>query len=236
VLARGSLYFEVLSRRSLKRLRARGSLATLSIGQMAVNYRPPSPEELLPVPGVALGTAAAGIKNWSRDDLLLVRLAPGARAAGVFTQNRFCAAPVMVCREHLVRAESIGALVVNAGNANAGTGDQGLADARATCAAAAELVGCKAEAVLPFSTGVIMEPLPLDSLSRRLSRNRMVCGSPGDHDHRYRTQRRFPADQHRRCDGHSHRDREGSRHDLAQHGYTARLRRHRRADGSQAAR
>jgi len=135
---------------------------------MPVNYRPAAPEELLPVPGVSLGTAAAGIKNWSRDDLLLVRLAPGARAAGVFTQNRFCAAPVIVCREHLARGGPIGALVVNAGNANAGTGDRGIADARATCAAAAELVGCKPEAVLPFSTGVIMEPLPLDKILRAL--------------------------------------------------------------------
>jgi glutamate N-acetyltransferase/amino-acid N-acetyltransferase len=131
---------------------------------MPVNYKPPAPDELLPVPGVSLGTTAAGIKNWSRDDLLLVRLAPGARAAGVFTRNRFCAAPVTVCREHLARSESVGALVVNAGNANAGTGERGLADARATCSAAAELVGCKAEAVLPFSTGVIMEPLPLDKI------------------------------------------------------------------------
>jgi glutamate N-acetyltransferase/amino-acid N-acetyltransferase len=131
---------------------------------MPVNYKAPAPDELLPVPGVSLGTAAAGIKNWSRDDLLLVRLASGARAAGVFTQNRFCAAPVTVCRQHLARSDSIGALVVNAGNANAGTGERGLADARATCAAAAELVGCKPEAVLPFSTGVIMEPLPLDKI------------------------------------------------------------------------
>jgi len=131
---------------------------------MPVNYKPPAPDELLPVPGVSLGTTAAGIKNWSRDDLLLVRLAPGARAAGVFTRNRFCAAPVTVCREHLARSESIGALVVNAGNANAGTGERGLADARAICATAADLVGCKAEAVLPFSTGVIMEPLPLDRI------------------------------------------------------------------------
>src|ERR1700757_4256168 len=104
---------------------------------MPVNYPPPTPEQLLPVPGVELGTARAGIKNWSRDDLLLVRLAPGAQAAGVFTENRFSAAPVRVCREHLARAKSIGALVVNAGNANAGTGEQGLADARATCANAA---------------------------------------------------------------------------------------------------
>jgi glutamate N-acetyltransferase/amino-acid N-acetyltransferase len=135
---------------------------------MAVNYRSPSPDELLPVPGVLLGTAAARIKNWQRDDLLLMSLPAGGRAAGAFTQNRFCAAPVVVCREHLGRAQSIRALVVNAGNANAGTGERGIADAQATCAAAAQLIGCKAEEVLPFSTGVIMEPLPLDRIVEAL--------------------------------------------------------------------
>jgi glutamate N-acetyltransferase/amino-acid N-acetyltransferase len=131
---------------------------------MPVNYPPPTPEQLLPVPGVTLGTAPARIKNWSRPDLLLVNLAPGSQAAGVFTQNRFCAAPVIVCREHLARTSSVRALVVNAGNANAGTGAQGLADARATCAAVAELLACEASAVLPFSTGVIMEQLPVDRI------------------------------------------------------------------------
>ena len=131
---------------------------------MPVNYQPPTPEQLLAVPGVTLGTARAGIKNWARDDLLLVRFEPGAQAAGVFTNNRFAAAPVAVCREHLARAASIGALIVNAGNANAGTGTQGLADARATCAAVARELGCEAQAVLPFSTGVIMERLPLEKI------------------------------------------------------------------------
>jgi len=129
-----------------------------------VNYTPPSAEDLHPVPGVALGTARAGIKNWQRDDVLLVRLASGAQASGVFTQNSFCAAPVTVCRENLARADSIGALIVNAGNANAGTGEQGLADARATCSAVGRIVGCDPMAVLPFSTGVIMEPLPVDKI------------------------------------------------------------------------
>jgi len=146
---------------------------------MPVNYRPPSPEELLPVPGISLGTAAARIKGWSRDDLLLVALAPGAQAAGVFTQNRFCAAPVTVCREHLRTATSIAALVVNAGNANAGTGEQGLSDARATCAAAARLLGCKADAVLPFSAGVIMEPLPLDRIIAALPACRDALAETG---------------------------------------------------------
>jgi glutamate N-acetyltransferase/amino-acid N-acetyltransferase len=131
---------------------------------MPVNYTPALPEHVLPVAGAALGTAAARIKNWSRDDLLLVSLAPGTQAAGVFTRNRFCAAPVTLCREHLARARSVRALIVNAGNANAGTGERGLADARTTCAAAAELIGCEADAVLPFSTGVIMEPLPVDKI------------------------------------------------------------------------
>src|SRR5208283_5772410 len=109
---------------------------------MPVQYAPPTPEQLLSVPGVALGAAPARIKNWSRADLLLVHLAPGTQAAGVFTQNRFCAAPVTVCREHLARSGDVRALLVNAGNANAGTGEGGLADARATCAAVAGLLDC----------------------------------------------------------------------------------------------
>ena len=94
---------------------------------MPVNYNPPLPEQLLPVAGVRLGAAPAGIKNWARDDLLLMEFAPGTQAAGVFTQNRFRAAPVLVCLEHLQRGSAIRALVVNAGNANAGTGEPGLA-------------------------------------------------------------------------------------------------------------
>ncbi len=146
---------------------------------MPVNYIPPTPEQLLPVAGATLGTAAARIKNWSRDDLLLISLAPEAQAAGVFTQNRFCAAPVTICREHLARAGSIRALVVNAGNANAGTGERGLADARATCAAVAELVGCAPDAVLPFSTGVIMEPLPVERIVATLPECRAALAEHG---------------------------------------------------------
>jgi glutamate N-acetyltransferase/amino-acid N-acetyltransferase len=146
---------------------------------MPVNYNPPTPEQLLPVAGAALGTAAARIKNWSRDDLVLVSLAPGTQAAGVFTQNRFCAAPVTICREHLARAESVRALVVNAGNANAGTGERGLAGARATCAAVAELVGCVPDAVLPFSTGVIMEPLPVERIVAALPECRAALAEQG---------------------------------------------------------
>ncbi|MBN8479679.1 MAG: bifunctional ornithine acetyltransferase/N-acetylglutamate synthase, partial [Burkholderiales bacterium] len=102
---------------------------------MPVRYTPPTPESLLPVPGVTLGATAARIKNWDRDDVLLVVCDPGTHAAGVFTRNRFCAAPVTVCRRHLAAGGRLRALVVNAGNANAGTGARGIADAETTAAA-----------------------------------------------------------------------------------------------------
>jgi glutamate N-acetyltransferase / amino-acid N-acetyltransferase len=137
---------------------------------MPVNYSPPTPEQLLPVRGVTLGTAAAGIKRWTRDDVLLVMLSPGSHASGVFTQNRFCAAPVIICREHLAQSRQTRALLINAGNANAGTGDAGLAAARLTCAAVAKQMDCAPEEVLPFSTGVIMEPLPVDKIVDALPR------------------------------------------------------------------
>src|SRR3990170_1599300 len=107
---------------------------------MPVNLAVPDPKSLLPVAGVALGVAQANIRKPDRKDLLVIRLDEGAKAAGVFTQNRFCAAPV-----------------VNTGNANAGTGKEGLAHARRTCADLAQLLGCAPVQVLPFSTGVIME-------------------------------------------------------------------------------
>jgi len=107
-----------------------------------------------------LGTVAAKIKNWQRDDVLLAVFEPGTVAAGVFTQNRFCAAPVTVCRGHLAASGRVRALIVNAGNANAGTGANGIADAETCCAAVASMLGCTMQEVLPFSTGVIMEPLP----------------------------------------------------------------------------
>jgi glutamate N-acetyltransferase/amino-acid N-acetyltransferase len=139
---------------------------------MPVNCTPPTDDSLLPVPGIALGTAAGQIKNWTRDDITLIVAEPGTVAAGVFTRNRFCAAPVTVCRAHLRAQQERGlgfrALVVNAGNANAGTGEAGLADARATCEEAARLVGCAPEQVLPYSTGVIMEPLPLERIVEAL--------------------------------------------------------------------
>ena len=131
---------------------------------MPVRYTPPRAEELLPVAGVALGAAAARIKNWQRDDLLLATFAAGTVAAGVFTQNRFAAAPVIVCRDHLAGTGEVRALVVNAGNANAGTGAAGIAAARETCASVAAIAGCEPRQVLPFSTGVIMEPLPVTKI------------------------------------------------------------------------
>ncbi len=131
---------------------------------MPVNYATPAPAALFPVAGVRLGTAEAGIRKKDRRDLTLVELAPGSSAAGVFTQNRCCAAPVTVCREHLAGDGSLRALVINTGIANAATGEQGMVAARATCEAVARLLGCAAREVLPFSTGVILEHLPVDRL------------------------------------------------------------------------
>ena len=128
---------------------------------MAVGLSAPQASALHSVAGVRLGIAEAGIRKQARKDLLLVSLPDGAAVAGVFTQNRFCAAPVLLCREHLLGAAKIRALIVNTGNANAGTGARGMDDARATCAEVARLMNLRPEQVLPFSTGVIMEPLPL---------------------------------------------------------------------------
>ena len=130
---------------------------------MPVNLAAPDPASLLPVAGVRLGIASAGIKKPGRRDLTLIELTAGAHVAGVFTQNRFCAAPVTVCKQHLAQGD-IRALVINTGNANAGTGAEGLARARRTCEAVAALFGVKAGNVLPFSTGVILEPLPVDRI------------------------------------------------------------------------
>ena len=135
---------------------------------MPVNLTPPDASQLLPVAGVALGIAQANIKRENRKDLLVMQLVEGSRVAGVFTRNRFCAAPVIVAREHLAQQQDIRALLVNTGNANAGTGEQGLLDARATCAALAGLLGCQASQILPFSTGVIMEPLPAAKIAAGL--------------------------------------------------------------------
>jgi glutamate N-acetyltransferase/amino-acid N-acetyltransferase len=139
---------------------------------MTINYTTPAPEKLFPVAGVRLGVAEANIRKADRRDLTLLTLEPGATVAGVFTQNRFCAAPVHVCREHLENDREIRALVINTGNANAGTGDEGLRAARETCAAAGALLGIDPDQVLPFSTGVILEPLPVERIIAALPRCR----------------------------------------------------------------
>ncbi len=135
---------------------------------MPVNLVAPDPKSLAPVAGVKLGITEANIRKAGRRDLLVVQVDDGTRVAGVFTQNRFCAAPVVVTREHLAAAGAIRALVVNTGNANAGTGAEGLKHARQTCADLARLLGCDARQVLPFSTGVIMEPLPVERIAAGL--------------------------------------------------------------------
>jgi glutamate N-acetyltransferase/amino-acid N-acetyltransferase len=127
------------------------------------------------VQGLTLGVAEAGVRKANRKDLLVMRLAEGASVAGVFTQNRFCAAPVILCREHLSTGRPVRALVVNTGNANAGTGDDGLARARRTCAELAAALGCDASQILPFSTGVIMEPLPVERIVAALPRALADC-------------------------------------------------------------
>ncbi len=131
---------------------------------MAVNLSRPDPATLYPVAGVELGTAKAEIRKPDRRDLLVIKIAEGATTAGVFTKNRFCAAPVQVCRDHLADASGVRALVVNTGCANAGTGQPGLGDALTSCESLAALMGIETRQVLPFSTGVILERLPMDRL------------------------------------------------------------------------
>jgi glutamate N-acetyltransferase / amino-acid N-acetyltransferase len=134
---------------------------------MPVNLSAPRAGDLSPVPGVRLGSTEAGVRKANRKDLTVVLLEPGAAVAGVFTQNRFCAAPVQVCREHLVGGD-IRALVINTGNANAGTGADGLQRARSTCDALARRLGIAPHQVLPFSTGVIMEQFPVERIEAGL--------------------------------------------------------------------
>jgi glutamate N-acetyltransferase/amino-acid N-acetyltransferase len=135
---------------------------------MAVNSPLPVAADLKPVNGIELGYAEAGIKKPNRKDLLVMKLAEGATVAGVFTKNRFCAAPVQVSKANLASVAAGGkpirALVVNTGNANAATGEPGLENARATCIEVARLLGIEAQQVLPFSTGVILEPLPVQKI------------------------------------------------------------------------
>ncbi|HYJ17762.1 MAG TPA: bifunctional ornithine acetyltransferase/N-acetylglutamate synthase, partial [Burkholderiales bacterium] len=136
---------------------------------MAVNLAAPDPASLFPVKGVRIGVTEAGVRKANRKDLMLMTLAPGSRVAAVFTRNRFCAAPVILAKTHLQGGE-IRALLVNTGCANAGTGEDGLRRAGQTCEAVAKLLECSTSQVLPFSTGVIMEPLPVD---------RIAAGLPG---------------------------------------------------------
>lgn len=134
---------------------------------MAVHLTPPSPTDLFPIAGVRLGITEAGVRKPGRKDLMVLLLDPGASVAGVFTQNRFCAAPVQICREHLASGDEVRAMLVNTGNANAGTGEVGRAHALQTCVALAHKLALQPAQVLPFSTGVIMEPLPVE---------RILCG------------------------------------------------------------
>ncbi len=136
---------------------------------MPVNLSAPQAHTLLPVKGVELGFAQAQIRKPNRKDVLVIKLSEGSRVAGVFTKNQFCAAPVVLCKKHLESSSSIRALVVNTGNANAGTGEQGLQAAQQTCEALADLLALTPAQVLPFSTGVILEPLPVD---------RVIAGLP----------------------------------------------------------
>jgi glutamate N-acetyltransferase/amino-acid N-acetyltransferase len=148
---------------------------------MPVHLAPPTADQLHPVPGLRIGVAQAGIKKAGRKDLTVVLIDEGASVGGVFTQNRFCAAPVQLCRQHLSAiqakpddkplgtSQGIRALLINTGNANAGTGEEGLQRAKETCEALAQALSIKPQQVLPFSTGVIMEPLP---------HTRIVAGLP----------------------------------------------------------
>jgi glutamate N-acetyltransferase/amino-acid N-acetyltransferase len=137
---------------------------------MPVNLSAPNAQSLLPVKGVQLGFAEANIRKKNRKDVLVMTLTEGTRVAGVFTKNQFCAAPVTLCKDHLASGNEIRALVVNTGNANAGTGEDGLRHAKETCIALADLIAANsASQILPFSTGVILEPLPVD---------RVIAGLP----------------------------------------------------------
>ena len=131
---------------------------------MPVDLAPPNPAHLFPIAGLRIGVVEAGIRKVGRKDLTLFLLDSGVSVGAVFTSNRFCAAPVQICQSHLASGAAIRALLINTGNANAGTGADGLARARSTCDALAQRLGIDAAQVLPFSTGVIMEPLPAERI------------------------------------------------------------------------
>ena len=135
---------------------------------MAVNLTEKPADQLLNIDGIQLFTARAGIKQTDRADLTLMVLSGGNTVGAVFTTNRFCAAPVHIAKSHLFDEDGVRAIIINTGNANAGTGAQGRIDAIETCAATAEQTGCKPSQVLPFSTGVILEPLPVGKITAAL--------------------------------------------------------------------
>ena len=136
---------------------------------MSVNLTAPNPAELYPVPGVRIGVTEAGVRKANRKDLTVVLIDKGASVSGVFTQNRFCAAPVQICREHLASGSGVRAMLINTGNANAGTGEDGRSRALSTCVALARKLEISPAEVLPFSTGVIMESLPNDRIEAGLA-------------------------------------------------------------------
>jgi len=135
---------------------------------MPVKLTTPIASSLLPVNGISLGFAEANVRKANRKDVLVMQLAEGTHVSGVFTQNKFCAAPVIVCKQHLAATNDIRALLVNTGNANAGTGELGLQHAKQSCDALAGLLNLSSEQILPFSTGVILEPLPVDRIVNAL--------------------------------------------------------------------
>ena len=135
---------------------------------MPVNLKPLTIDSISPIKGISLGTAKAHIKKPNRKDLLLVTIAEGSKVSGVFTQNAFCAAPVLLCKEHLKNESGIRALIINTGCANAGTGEDGISKAKETCQAVSELLSINSRQVLPFSTGVILESLPIDKIKNGL--------------------------------------------------------------------
>ena len=143
---------------------------------MPVHLKAPEVSDLHAVAGVRIGVTEAGVRKADRKDLTVVLIDEGASVGGVFTQNRFCAAPVQICREHLASGAAIRAMVINTGNANAGTGEEGLQRARQTCQALAEQLNMDAQQVLPFSTGVIMEQLPSDRIIAGLPRAIAAAG------------------------------------------------------------
>jgi glutamate N-acetyltransferase/amino-acid N-acetyltransferase len=137
--------------------------------KMSVNLSAPNPAELFPIAGVRIGVTEAGIRKANRKDLTVVLVDKGASVSGVFTQNRFCAAPVQLCREHLASGAQVRAMLINTGNANAGTGEDGRTRALKTCVALAHHLDISPQEILPFSTGVIMESLPVDRIEAGLA-------------------------------------------------------------------